>query len=929
MKKRQLISVVLAVVMIIAILPLNTITAHADNIDDFYNTFRKKFSAILGDDSNDIVTLISILTAVSKSDYSTEVGTLIDSLTDEEKQILVNNGFIDDQSNDLKINEALKAANDILEGTNGAPKLIDILESMRLGLSTQSRNKILDAYSYLEAKLPREFVDKSFEKYGTTKDQKAGILLTMIMEIYTSGDAFVGAQNGQLRFFIPAGYIENANEALEKNVLPGYTPIQFKNSHERIIQAVLNIMNNNINQSSSNTKIQAEQLFRKMGLWDTTGGSFLSNEKAILSFKVKQQASSLTEYNGVIDETNRKILVSVESSFSLTDFWRSYELSPYATAGSYTNITQTATKWQAELTITAQNGTTAIYTITVRKPYNPGPIDITNPSPITVPFDAGDDIAAIEMDIDFGDGIPATMYVLIPISQEQTTLNITVSRPNDDRIKPNSNTFRAISIVIDRGPGVEAQQVILALPIPSGVINPGAFHFKDGTGRWEYRALTELIPNQMIIFETNLSVVAVAEAVEVPTITETTKTENSVTLKWTSSVSGGTYEIYKGTTLVGTTREKTYTVAGLSPSTTYIFKVRAVNSENFESAFAEKTETTSASPSSGGGGGGGGVPSSGTTVMITAGQSGTVKADGVTITLPTGAFGKDVKVTVKAVSSTSSLPMPSIMKLISQVFEITKDEAGKFDKPVTITLSFDKSKVDLEKYDLAIFWLDEEAKEWIQLDNVKVDLEKGTVSGDVDHFTKFAVLAVEKAVPAPIPTPIPVPKVELTDIKGHWAEASILKLVETGAISGYPDKTFKPNNNITRAEFATVLVKAFDLEAKTGKVFADTANHWAKDAIATAAAYGIVSGYSADTFGPNDLITREQMAAMIVKAAGLDTALTSKDFTDSQSISAWAVDAVNTAAEKEIISGYPDNSFRPQGKATRAEAVTVIVNALK
>ncbi|MEW9123452.1 MAG: S-layer homology domain-containing protein [Thermotaleaceae bacterium] len=518
-------------------------------------------------------------------------------------------------------------------------------------------------------------------------------------------------------------------------------------------------------------------------------------------------------------------------------------------------------------------------------------------------------------------GLPADTQLEIklpPLSAADGKVSLTIKKA-----AAAANVTKAILAIEITVEGLDGQKVTLSLPIPQGVdpSKAGAFHKNNITGRWDFREVER--KGHQLEFETDLSAVAIAEAVEVPTITETTKTTNSVTLKWTSSVSGGTYEIYKGTTLVGTTEEKTYTVTDLSPSTAYTFKVRAVDSENFESDFAQKTETTSASPSSGGGVGP--AASSGTTVTIKAGQSGTVKADGVTITLPTGAFGKDVKVTVKAVSSTSSLPMPSIMKLISQVFEITKDEAGKFDKPVTITLSFDKSKVDLEKYDLAIFWLDEEAKEWIQLDNVKVDLEKATVSGDVDHFTKFAVLAVEKEALVPVPAP----KVELTDIKGHWAESNILKLVETGAISGYPDKTFKPNNNITRAEFATVLVKAFDLEAKTGKVFADTANHWAKDAIATAAAYGIVSGYSADTFGPNDLITREQMAAMIVKAAGLDTALTSKDFTDSKSISAWAVDAVNTAAEQQIINGYPDNSFRPQGKATRAEAVTVIVNALK
>jgi hypothetical protein len=152
--------------------------------------------------------------------------------------------------------------------------------------------------------------------------------------------------------------------------------------------------------------------------------------------------------------------------------------------------------------------------------------------------------------------------------------------------------------------------------------------------------------------------------------------------------------------------------------------------------------------------------------------------------------------------------------------------------------------------------------------------------------------------------------------------------VALGAIGGYPDGTFKPDNNITRAEFVTILVKAFALEAKTGHVFADTSQHWAKDSISTAASYGIVNGYNENTFGPDDTITREQMAVMIMKAAQLTPATAELTFVDSQSISSWAQQAMATVVQNGIISGYPDNSVRPQGKATRAEAVTVIVRAL-
>jgi hypothetical protein len=82
------------------------------------------------------------------------------------------------------------------------------------------------------------------------------------------------------------------------------------------------------------------------------------------------------------------------------------------------------------------------------------------------------------------------------------------------------------------------------------------------------------------------------------------------------------------------------------------------------------------------------------------------------------------------------------------------------------------------------------------------------VTVQVDHFTKFAVIGKIK--------------LSLTDIAGHWAESNIKKLVSLGAISGYPDGTFRPNNNITRAEFVTAGEGLPD-EGQGGKVFVDTA----------------------------------------------------------------------------------------------------------
>jgi hypothetical protein len=325
-----------------------------------------------------------------------------------------------------------------------------------------------------------------------------------------------------------------------------------------------------------------------------------------------------------------------------------------------------------------------------------------------------------------------------------------------------------------------------------------------------------------------------------------------------------------------------------------------------------------ASPGSGGGGGGGGNAPAGQTVGP---DGGTVNEAGVVVSFPADAISGDIKVTVKKL--TTGIPeVPSGLRLLllGEVYEISSDGNSEFNKPVTITLPFDPSKIDSSQYDLGIYYW--QNGQWIILDNIVVDAAAGTVSGEVNHFSKFAVLAREKAETPGTETP------GLKDIAGHWAEANIIQLVAAGAVKGYPEGTFKPDNTISRAEFATILVKAFKLEARAGKVFNDTADHWAKDFIAAAAAEGIVTGYSDTSFGPDDSITREQMAVMIAKAAELTDASAGKDFADGGQISDWAKEAVARAGGEGIISGYPDNTFRPRATATRAEAVTVIVKAL-
>lgn len=172
---------------------------------------------------------------------------------------------------------------------------------------------------------------------------------------------------------------------------------------------------------------------------------------------------------------------------------------------------------------------------------------------------------------------------------------------------------------------------------------------------------------------------------------------------------------------------------------------------------------------------------------------------------------------------------------------------------------------------------------------------------------------------------------KLTDIEGHWAEGDIKKLVELRVIRGYRDGSFRPENSITRAEFVTMLVKALDIKFQEGKRFHDTSNHWGKDYIAAATARGFVGGYKDTTFGPDDFVTREQMAIMVVKAMELEGGLEvkEKEFADKEKISFWAKDYIMIAISYGIVTEYEDNSFNPQGEAKRGEAANMIMKILE
>ena len=305
--------------------------------------------------------------------------------------------------------------------------------------------------------------------------------------------------------------------------------------------------------------------------------------------------------------------------------------------------------------------------------------------------------------------------------------------------------------------------------------------------------------------------------------------------------------------------------------------------------------------------------------MVITKNGGSVGQQGVSIQFPEGAVDEKIIVTIADVS-TKGLTIPEGSRLVSDIFKINSDYDEDLDEDITIRLPFDLNEVDKSDDGLGLYRWDGDT--WVILDNIAVNWSTGTIKGDADQFGKFAVLATALTPPVTPVTP-------LWDIVGHWAESAIRSLVTSEAISGYPDGTFRPDNTISRAEFASIIVKAFNIPTDSSKLFADTAGHWAQEAIASAYAAGIIAGYDDMSFGPDDPITREQMAVMIVKAKGLVPDGSTLSFNDQNSISPWASESVAAAAANQLISGYPDNTFRGGNFATRAEAVMVITQALK
>jgi hypothetical protein len=169
---------------------------------------------------------------------------------------------------------------------------------------------------------------------------------------------------------------------------------------------------------------------------------------------------------------------------------------------------------------------------------------------------------------------------------------------------------------------------------------------------------------------------------------------------------------------------------------------------------------------------------------------------------------------------------------------------------------------------------------------------------------------------------------EPTDIEDCWAEEAIVALIDEGIITGYPDGTFKPEDPVTRAEFSKMVARAFAVRAAGEPTFSDIEDNWAKTYIAALTEAGIVSGFPDGTFRPSKDISRAEMTQILVRTINLGDKMDSLTQPEPSFIDVsqdhWAFRSIEIANTLGVLPVHFGVVFEPELPATRAETAYMV-----
>lgn len=290
-------------------------------------------------------------------------------------------------------------------------------------------------------------------------------------------------------------------------------------------------------------------------------------------------------------------------------------------------------------------------------------------------------------------------------------------------------------------------------------------------------------------------------------------------------------------------------------------------------------------------------------------------------TLPVVIVDKDTGYVIKenkdnTVGSTKE-PQMNIVGQVYNVEAVSAETTGK----IVVQFNYDPNDIT-SLNQLAVYKYDETEKRWVAVGGI-IDAQNHTVTITLDSPATLALMEN---------------KVEFKDLEGHWSKNIVEFLAARQIITGDSEGNFNPNIGITRAEFSTLIVRMLNLPIdESQSQFTDVTDKWYESYITTAQALGIVKGVSETSFEPERVVSRQEMAAIIIRTLKKykDVTFTEEDlqqiskFADTESIGAWALDDVYTARKLELMIGRDGNKFAPQSPTLRGEAASVIYNLLK
>ena len=243
-----------------------------------------------------------------------------------------------------------------------------------------------------------------------------------------------------------------------------------------------------------------------------------------------------------------------------------------------------------------------------------------------------------------------------------------------------------------------------------------------------------------------------------------------------------------------------------------------------------------------------------------------------------------------------------------------RSKINQFNKKVELQLHYQASPLEEEK--LGLYYYNEEKQSWEYIKQGKQDKQNKYFTVSLEQLGSYGIFHYAK---------------DYVDLDQTYTEAryAIEVLTAKHMIKGVDDSHYAPNQSVTRAEFATLLVNAMDFSLKQYQgVFQDVqGTAWYAPYVQTAYEAGLIQGQGEGKYNPQGKITREEMAVMIARAyeyKGKEATLATDGFTDEGEISSWAKEVARKMKAEGLIKGVGNNNFAPKKDTLRSDAAVMM-----